>query len=125
MSGDVKEWIAGNSLIIIFYSLIGWTILLQLLYWIFRINILKIIVLVGTFSLAMAFAGNDLVNFIGVPIAGFNSWQIFSSTEGANPDGFLMTALAGKVPTPEMFLVIAGAIMVLTLYLYKKSKICS
>lgn len=122
MSGDVKEWISENSLIIIFYSLIGWTILLQLLYWIFRINILKIIVLVGTFSLAMAFAGNDLVNFIGVPIAGFNSWEIFQSADGADPDGFLMTALGGKVPTPEIFLLIAGAIMVLTLYLSKKAR---
>lgn len=122
MSGDIKDWISENSLIIIFYSLIGWTILLQLLYWIFRINILKIIVLVGTFSLAMAFAGNDLVNFIGVPIAGFNSWEMFRATEGASPDGLLMTALAGKVPTPEVFLLIAGAIMVLTLYLSKKAR---
>lgn len=122
MSGDAKDWINENSLIIIFYSLIGWTILLQLLYWIFRINILKIIVLVGTFSLAMAFAGNDLVNFIGVPIAGFNSWEIYASSQGASPDGFLMTALGGKVPTPEAFLLGAGAIMVLTLYLSKKAR---
>jgi len=122
MSGDIKEWISENSLLIIFYSLIGWTVILQLLYLLFRINILKVIVLVGTFSLAMAFAGNDLVNFIGVPIAGFNSWQAFSSTQGANPDGLLMTALAGKVATPEIFLVIAGIIMVLTLYLSKKAR---
>ena len=122
MSGDIKEWISDNSLLIIFYSLIGWTVLLQLLYLLFRINILKIIVLVGTFSLAMAFAGNDLVNFIGVPIAGFNSWEVFSSTQGAVPDSFLMTELAGKVPTPEAFLLIAGVIMVLTLYLSKKAR---
>ena len=122
MSGDVKEWISQNSFQIIFYSLIGWTILLQLLYMIFRINILKIIVLVGTFSLAMAFAGNDLVNFIGVPIAGFNSWEIFNASQGANPEGMLMAGLAGKVPTPEAFLLGAGAIMVLTLYLSKKAR---
>jgi len=122
MSGDIKEWISENSLLIMFYSLIGWTAILQLLFLLFRINILKVIVLVGTFSLAMAFAGNDLVNFIGVPIAGFNSWEAFSSVQGANPDGFLMTALAGKVPTPELFLVIAGIIMVLTLYLSKKAR---
>ncbi|MFK5854971.1 MAG: inorganic phosphate transporter [Bacteroidota bacterium] len=122
MSVDAKEWINENSMMIIFYSLIGWTILLQLLFWIFKINILRIIVLVGTFSLAMAFAGNDLVNFIGVPIAGYNSWEIFSSTEGATPDGFLMTALAGKVPTPEVFLLLAGVIMVLTLYFSKKAR---
>jgi len=122
MSGDAKEWIKENSFLIIFYSMIGWTILLQLLYWIFRINILKIIVLVGTFSLAMAFAGNDLVNFIGVPIAGFNSWQLFNASQGASPDGMLMSGLAGKVPTPEVFLLGAGAIMVLTLYLSKKAR---
>ena len=122
MSGDVKEWISQNSFQIIFYSLIGWTILLQLLYMIFRINILKVIVLVGTFSLAMAFAGNDLVNFIGVPIAGFNSWEIFNASQGATPDGMLMAGLAGKVPTPEAFLFGAGAIMVLTLYLSKKAR---
>ena len=122
MSEDIKSWISENSLLIIFYSLIGWTVILQILYLLFRINILKIIVLVGTFSLAMAFAGNDLVNFIGVPIAGFNSWEIFTAADGASPDGFLMTALGGKVPTPEIFLLIAGAIMVLTLYLSKKAR---
>ena len=122
MSGDVKDWISQNSLQIIFYSLIGWTILLQLLYMLFRINILKIIVLVGTFSLAMAFAGNDLVNFIGVPIAGFNSWEIFNASGTGTPDGMLMTELAGKVPTPELFLLGAGAIMVFTLYLSKKAR---
>jgi len=122
MSGDVKDWISQNSLQIILYSLVGWTILLQFLYMLFKINILKIIVLVGTFSLAMAFAGNDLVNFIGVPIAGFNSWEIFNASGGGAPDGMLMTELAGKVPTPEIFLLGAGAIMVLTLYLSKKAR---
>ncbi len=122
MSGDIKDWITDNSMLIIFYSFIGWTILLQVLYLLFRINILKIIVLVGTFSLAMAFAGNDLVNFIGVPIAGYNSWEIFTASQGATPDGFLMSALGGKVPTPGLFLLIAGAIMVITLYLSKKAR---
>ena len=122
MSGDVKDWISENSMIIIFYSLIGWTLLLQLLYWLFKINILKIIVLVGTFSLAMAFAGNDLVNFIGVPIAGYNSWEIFNASQPASADGLLMSALGGKVPTPGVFLLIAGAIMVITLYLSKKAR---
>jgi len=122
MSGDVKDWINENSLLIIFYSFIGWTLILQLLYWLFRINILKIIVLVGTFSLAMAFAGNDLVNFIGVPIAGYNSWELFRDAGGGDAGGFLMTGLGGKVPTPEIFLLIAGAIMVITLYLSKKAR---
>ncbi len=122
MSGDVKDWISENSMLIIFYSFVGWSVLLQILYMLFRINILKIIVLVGTFSLAMAFAGNDLVNFIGVPIAGYNSWEIWSAGQGVAPDSFLMTALGGKVPTPGLFLLFAGAIMVITLYLSKKAR---
>ena len=122
MSDDVKEWIRLNSMLIILYSFVGWTVLIQLLYMIFRINILKIIVLVGTFSLAMAFAGNDLVNFIGVPIAGFNSYELYLASEGANPDSILMTGLAGKVPTPTLFLILAGVIMVITLYTSKKAR---
>lgn len=122
MSADVVDWIKHNTGLIMWCSFFGWTILLQLLYWMFRINILKLIVLVGTFSLAMAFAGNDLVNFIGVPIAGFNSYELFVAQQGVAPDAMLMTGLAGKVPTPTLFLVLAGLIMVLTLYFSKKAK---
>ena len=122
MSADVKDWIKINSGIIMFYSFFGWTILLQLLYWLFRVNILKMIVLIGTFSLAMAFAGNDLVNFIGVPIAGFNSYELYSASQGADANTMLMNGLAGKVPTPISFLLIAGVIMVLTLVFSKKAK---
>ncbi|MHB8843030.1 MAG: inorganic phosphate transporter, partial [Candidatus Aquicultor sp.] len=88
----------------------------------FNLNILKVIVLVGTFSLAMAFAGNDLVNFIGVPLAGYSSWQIFSASEGGVANDFLMTGLSGKVPTPVLFLIGAGIIMVITLFTSKKAK---
>lgn len=122
MSADIKDWISANSILILFYSFIGWTLILQFLFWIFRINILKIIVLVGTFSLAMAFAGNDLVNFIGVPIAGFNSWEFFRDSGSGDPFGMLMGALGGKVPTPGLFLVGAGIIMVITLYTSRKAK---
>ena len=122
MSDDIKEWININSLMIILGSFVGWTVLLQLLYTLFRINILRLIVLVGTFALAMAFAGNDLVNFIGVPIAGYNSYEIFMANPGADPNAMIMADLAGKVPTPTLFLIIAGVIMVLTLYFSKKAK---
>ncbi|RLD48793.1 MAG: phosphate permease [Bacteroidetes bacterium] len=122
MTDDVKHWIADNSSMLILYSFIGWTILLQLLFWLFRLNILKFIVLVGTFSLAMAFAGNDLVNFIGVPIAGYNSYQLFMDSGGGSPDSFLMEGLAGKVPTPIGFLILAGVVMVITLYTSKKAR---
>ena len=122
MSSDVKEWINLNSGMLILYSFIGWTIILQLLYWLFRVNILKMIVLVGTFSLAMAFAGNDLVNFIGVPIAGFHAYESFTASGG---DNMLMEVLggdSGKVATPFYFLLIAGIIMVLALVFSKKAR---
>jgi len=119
---DFKSYVVENTWLVMLYSFIGWTILLQLLHFIFKLNILKFIVLAGTFGLAMAFAGNDLVNFIGVPIAGFNSWQFFSAAHGADAHAFLMTDLAGKVPTPTLFLVLAGIIMIFTLYFSKKAK---
>jgi len=122
MSADAKEWISMNSGMLILYSFVGWTIILQLLYWLFRVNILKMIVLVGTFSLAMAFAGNDLVNFIGVPIAGFHAYESFVESGG---DNILMEVLggdSGKVTTPFYFLLIAGIIMVLALIFSKKAR---
>jgi len=122
MTDETKDWINANSALILLYSWIGWTILLQLLFWLTRFNILKVIVLIGTFALAMAFAGNDLVNFIGVPIAGFNSYELFAVNPGADPNSFLMSGLAGKVPTPTLFLVIAGIIMVLTLFISSKAR---
>ncbi len=119
----LKEWVKNNSTDIIIYSLLGWTVIIQVLRWLFRVNILKVIVFVGTFALAMAFAGNDLVNFIGVPLAGFESFKLFLAQNGAvDAHNFLMTGLNGKVHTPIYFLLIAGLIMVLTLWLSKKAK---
>ncbi len=121
MDPSTKDWIKSNGFTIILISLAGWTILLQILKLIFKIDILKIIVLAGTFALAMAFAGNDLVNFIGVPLAGFESFKIFSASNlGAGEVG--MGALAGKVSTPTYMLIIAGAVMVITLWTSKKAK---
>ena len=114
-SGEtVESWISGNTGLVLFYSMIFWTILIQLLKWIFNIKILKTVVLVGTFALAMAFAGNDLVNFIGVPLAGFNSFKAWIASGGAAPDSFSMGMLAGKVPTPAYMLIIAGFVMIIT-----------
>ncbi|MDT8400909.1 MAG: inorganic phosphate transporter [Bacteroidales bacterium] len=121
MSESVMNWIMNNTGILLVYSFIGWTILLQLLIWLFGINIPKIIVLVGTFSLAMAFAGNDLINFIGVPLAGFESFKAWMAS-GASPDELPMTALAEQIKTPTYFLLIAGIIMALALWLSKKSR---
>jgi len=122
MSSDLKKTIIDNTVIIILISFAVWTILLQLFSWFTKLNILKLIVLVGTFALAMAFAGNDLVNFIGVPLAGYESFNSFIANPGADPNGFLMADLTGKVKTPTLFLLIAGLIMVITLWFSKKAK---
>lgn len=122
MSDDAKDFIKNNSMTIIGFSLVGWTVILQLFSLFTKLNILKFIVLVGTFALAMAFAGNDLVNFIGVPLAGYESFKEFIANPGAEPDTFLMAALTGQVKTPTLFLLIAGLIMVATLWLSKKSR---
>lgn len=118
----LKDYVQHRGFTILLYSFIGWTVLLQLLQVFTRINILKLIVIVGTFALAMAFAGNDLVNFIGVPLAGFEAFKSFTESAATNPDGFLMTELQGKTATPTLYLVIAGLIMVITLWLSRKAK---
>lgn len=122
LTKETVAWIRDNSLLILGVSFVGWTVLLQLLQLIFRLNILKFIVLIGTFALAMAFAGNDLVNFIGVPLAGLESFRTFQDSGMADPSGFAMTALSEPVKTPTLFLLIAGAIMVLALWTSKKAK---
>jgi phosphate/sulfate permease len=121
MSKETVNYIQDNTWVIIFASFVLWTIILQLLLWFTKVNIFKLIVLVGTFALAMAFAGNDLVNFIGVPLAGYNAYELFISS-GSSPDSYLMTDLAGKVKTPTLFLLIAGIVMTLTLWKSRKAK---
>ncbi len=121
ISKENITWIKENTFLILTISFVGWTILLQLLNWIFKVNILKVIVLVGTFALAMAFAGNDLVNFIGVPLAGFSAYKEFVSS-GLAADAISMEALAGAVKTPTLFLILAGFVMVITLWFSKKAR---
>ncbi|REE83729.1 phosphate transporter family protein [Lutibacter oceani] len=118
---DVKHLIEGRTFEIIIYGFVIWTILSQLLISIFKVNILKFIVIIGTFSLAMAFAGNDLVNFIGVPIAAWNSYQEWDAS-GIAANEFSMGVLAKKVPSNPTLLFIAGMIMVITLWFSKKAK---
>jgi phosphate/sulfate permease len=116
--GDAFEH---NKMLIFSSGFVIWSILSYLLIRFFKINIYKIIIIVGTFSLAMAFAGNDLVNFIGAPIAALNSYEIWVGSEIPATE-FSMEALAGKVPTPTVLLLIAGGIMVLTLWFSTKAK---
>ena len=118
---ELVHLVENNSGKIMLYSFLSWSLLLFILNKLFRINILKVIVLIGTFALAMAFAGNDLVNFIGVPLAAFNSYEIYNAS-GTPATELLMSEMAGEVRTPTILLLIAGITMVLTLYLSKKAR---
>lgn len=119
------DYLDNNTLIIIGIGLVVFTLLSQLIMSLFKTHILKLVILVGTFSLALAFAGNDLVNFIGVPIAAWQSfelWQSAYSTTGILPSEFMMTGLQGEVATPSFLLLGAGAVMVVTLWFSKKAR---
>ena len=109
---------------------VGWTIVVSSIFWsllsfvmikFLKTNIYKLIIIVGTFALALAFAGNDLVNFIGVPVAAYNSYLEWSIS-GIEASNFPMDILATKVPTNNFLLLCAGLIMVMTLWLSSKSK---
>ena len=121
ISEDVLFWVKNNTLLLIAASLISWTLISQLIMNVFKQDVLKIIIIVGTFALALAFAGNDLVNFIGVPIAAWQSYDLWASS-GQAADTYMMTGLSGKVQTPEFLLVLAGIIMVATLWFSSKAR---
>ncbi len=118
----LDEWVAGNTFKLLVYSFLFFVIILQLLKWLFNIKILKLTVLIGTFALAMAFAGNDLVNFIGVPLAGYSSFKNWVAEGNIAPESFSMEMLAGEVSTPTFMLLIAGLIMIITLITSKKAQ---
>ena len=122
ISKEQLAWISENSVLILGICFAGWTLLLQILYWLFRVNVLKVIVLFGTFALAFAFAGNDLVNFIGVPMAGYESFKVFSAQNGLSGSEFNMSSLMESVKTPVGFLLAAGIVMVLALWFSKKAR---
>lgn len=121
---EVKDFIKESPFTIIAYSLILWTIVCQLLISVFKYSVFKFIIIVGTFGLALAFAGNDLVNFIGVPIAAYQAFEIWAApgqTVGATE--FMMSGLEKEnLPAPFIFLALAGLVMVYTLWTSKKAK---
>lgn len=122
ISASQFDWIKTHQLMILSVNLVFFTVLSQVLISYFKVNILRIIIIVGTFALALAFAGNDLVNFIGVPIAAFNSYQIFQGS-GVSGDSFMMGALANDdIVAPFYFLLFAGIVMVVTLWTSKKAR---
>lgn len=122
ISGETLAWIKSHTMTIILGSFAIWFVIFQILSFIKKINILKIVVLIGTFALAMAFAGNDLVNFIGVPLAGLKSFQEFLAHGSGDPLALSMDVLTKKVQTPTLYLLIAGLVMVVTLWFSRKAK---
>jgi len=116
------DYIDAHTTSILLYSFLIWTILFQFIITVFKFNILRFIVLMGTFALALSFAGNDLVNFIGVSMAGLKAYQVHAANPGVSPDALPMTALAGEVSTNMLYLFIAGLIMVLTLWVSRKAR---
>ena len=122
MTEDMINWFETNQAEILVSCFILFTVLMQILHWC-HVNIFKVIVLFGTFSLAMAFAGNDLVNFIGVPLAGLSSYQDYMANNAGIPaDQYLMSSLMESAKTPTFFLAAAGAIMVVALVCSKKAR---
>lgn len=121
MTPEVKTWINTHTALIIAACFVTFTVLMQLLHFC-RVNVLKVVVLMGTFALAMAFAGNDLVNFIGVPLSGLSSYQDYMASGGGDATGFLMDSLNGPADTPIYFLIGAGVIMVVSLATSKKAR---
>ena len=121
VSDGLVERIQGNTMITLGLSYFIWNILLLGLQAFFKVNVLKIVVLFGTFALAMAFAGNDLVNFIGVPIAGYESYLAWSDS-GVSAMAYDMTVLSEPIRSKTYMLVAAGIIMIITLWFSKKDR---
>ena len=121
MTKENLAWVKDHTAQLVLTCFVFFTVLMQILHWL-KINVFKIVVLLGTFALALAFAGNDLVNFIGVPLAGYSSFLDYTANgAGYAPDSFLMTSLLGPASTPWYFLVGAGAIMVYSLFTSRKA----
>lgn len=121
MTPEVKAWVNQYTGMILIGCMVFFTLLMQLLHAL-KVNVLKVIVMMGTFSLAVAFAGNDLVNFIGVPLSGLSAYQDYAANGAGDSTGYLMQSLNSPSDTPLYFLIGAGLIMVVSLATSKKAR---
>ena len=122
LPAEWRDYIKDNIGMLLVITFVASAIVMEFLH-LCRINIFKFTVLMGTFGLAMAFAGNDLVNFIGVPLAGLSSYQDYmANANGAAPDAFMMTSLMESAKTTPVFLLIAGFIMIVAMATSKKAQ---
>ena len=117
----ITSFLESEVILITIFCFIVLFILSSIFIYVLKVNIYKIIIAIGTFSLALAFAGNDLVNFIGVPIAAWQSYEAWLAS-GVEANSFSMEVLSSKVPTPTILLLVAGLIMVITLWFSSKAK---
>lgn len=115
------KWVIENTRSILVVSVVFFSILVQTMMWWKKVNPLRMVVLLGTFSLAMAFAANDLVNFVGVPVAGLISFQAWQAS-GADAASYTMDVLKGQVSTPYWILLLSGGVMVITLWTNAKAR---
>lgn len=118
---DAKVWIDANTTMLLGAVFAAATLLSYLLL-LMRVSVFRLVVLMGTFALAMAFAGNDLVNFIGVPLAGLSSYQDWVSHGAGNVDTFMMGSLMESAKSPFLYLMIAGGIMIFAMATSKKAQ---
>ena len=122
LPAEWRDYISDNIGMLLVITFVVSAIVMEFLH-LCRVNIFKFTVLMGTFGLAMAFAGNDLVNFIGVPLAGLSSYQDYmANANGAAPDSFMMTSLMESAKTTPVFLLIAGFIMIVAMATSKKAQ---
>ena len=122
LSEGIRQYIDDNTNLLLVYTFIGGTIVMEVLH-LLKVNIFRFTVLMGTFALAMAFAGNDLVNFIGVPLAGLDSYQDYMANgHGQGIDGFMMSSLMESAKTPPFYLLLAGVIMIVAMATSKKAQ---
>lgn len=126
MTPALIAWLDANTETLMWSFFLTITVVFQILIWFWNFNALRIVILAGTFALAFAFAGNDLVNFVGVPLAAMQSAGIAASAEAANPaltpTTLYMGALKESVVTPTIWLIISGLIMVCTLWFSPKAQ---
>ncbi len=119
---DVRLWIDANTRMLLLATFLVSTVAMQIIH-LLGVNVFKFVVLMGTFGLAMAFAGNDLVNFIGVPLAGLDSYNDYmANAHGAGVDSFLMHSLSESAKTPPFYLLLAGIVMIVAMATSKKAR---
>ena len=120
MTPEYNAWIKENTMSLVGGCFVVSTILMQVFHWC-KINVFKIVIFMGTFALALAFAGNDLVNFVGVPLAAYSAYQDFAANGAGQADTFMMGSLNESAKTPFIFLFLSGVVMVYALATSKKA----